>query len=117
MKNISSNTHRLPFSGNRTSWILLLAVALVSSVSFAQSEPDQAEGKVVGGYQTNQTVEFGGRIVSSNGSEAVYDTLVNLHSGARLLDYSLFMNSINHSGGLMDNLSFTNSGYGGDPER
>src|SRR3954451_24737478 len=105
MKNNSSNNHRLPFSGNRTSWILLLTVALISSVGFAQNEPDQADGKVVGGYQMNQTVEFGGRIVSQNGSEAVYDTLVNLHSGARLLDYSLFMNSINHTGGFMDNLS------------
>jgi hypothetical protein len=117
MKNISTLTHRLPFSGNRTSWILLLAVALVASVGFAQTEPDQVDGKVFGGYQVNQSVEFGGRIVSSNGSAEVYETLVDLHSGPRLLDYSLFMNSINHTGGLMDNLSFTNSGYGGDPER
>lgn len=117
MKNNSSNNHRLPFSGNRTSWILLVAVALIASVAFAQSEPEQADGKVVGGYQVNQSVEFGGRIVSSNGSEALYDTLVDLHSGARLLDYSVYMNSISHTGGFMDNLSFTNSGYGGDPER
>ena len=116
MKTINTLTHRLPLFGNRLSWLLLLAVALVSSVNFAQ-EPDQADGKVVGGYQVNQTIEVGGRIVGADGSEAMYENLVDLHSGPRLLDYSLNMRSINRNGTLMDDLSFSNAGYGGDPER
>jgi hypothetical protein len=117
MKNNGTIAHRLPSLGNRVSWLLLLAVALVSSVAFAQSEAEQADGKVVGGYQTNQTIEFGGRIADSNGSEAMYENLVDLHSGARLFDYTLNMRSINRNGMAFDDLFFTNTGYGGDPER
>jgi len=117
MKNTSTLTHRLPSIGNRIFWVLLLAVALFSSVCFAQTDADQPEGKVMGGYQVNQTAEFGGRIVDQNGSEAMYETLVDLHSGARLFDYSLNLHSLQHNGAFLDDLSFINSGYGGDPER
>ena len=117
MKKKRTIAHRLPSPGNRVSWLLLLAVALVSSVAFAQSEPDQSDGKVVGGYQMNQSIEFGGRIADSNGSKAMYEDLVDLHSGARLFDYTLNMRSINRNGMAFDDLFFTNTGYGGDPER
>jgi hypothetical protein len=119
MKNKNTLTHRLPWLGNRITWLTVLAIAMISSVGFAQTDSDKtdADGKVWGGYQVNQAIELGGRIVDSNGSDAMYDTLVDLHSGARLLDYSLNMHSLNHNGTLMDDLSFSNTGYGGDPER
>ncbi len=44
-----------------------------------------------------------------------YDTFENLSSGFRLLDYTVNMRSIDHQGILFDNLSFSNFGYGGDP--
>jgi hypothetical protein len=44
-----------------------------------------------------------------------YDTFENLQSGMRLFDYNMEMHSIDHRGLLFDNLSFMNSGYGGDP--
>jgi hypothetical protein len=44
-----------------------------------------------------------------------YNTFENLSSGLRLFDYTLNMRSINHQGLFFDNLSFTNFGYGGDP--
>ena len=45
-----------------------------------------------------------------------YDTFENLSSGLRLFDYSVDMRSINHQGLFFDNLSFSNFGYGGDPD-
>src|ERR1700723_1385157 len=36
-------------------------------------------------------------------------------SGLRLFDYSLSMRSLDHNGLLFDNLTFSNFGYGGDP--
>ena len=44
-----------------------------------------------------------------------YDTFINLGPGVRLFDYTLDMRSLNHQGFLFDNLSFSNFGYGGDP--
>ena len=44
-----------------------------------------------------------------------YNTFENLSSGVRLFDYTVNMRSINHRGILFDNLSFSNFGYGGDP--
>ena len=44
-----------------------------------------------------------------------YDTFENLQSGMRLFDYSVNMRSVDHRGIFFDDLSFTNFGYGGDP--
>ena len=44
-----------------------------------------------------------------------YNTFENLSSGFRLFDYTVDMRSINHQGIFFDNLSFSNFGYGGDP--
>jgi len=115
MKNQVTFAHRRPFTGSRICGLVLLALGLMAS-GFAQSDSNQNDGRVINGYQVNQTIEVGGRIVDAEGSQAVYDTFVNLHSGPRVLDYSLRLHSIDHSGKLVDDLSWTNSGYGGDPE-
>jgi hypothetical protein len=44
-----------------------------------------------------------------------YNTFENLSSGFRLLDYTVDIRSIDHQGIFFDNLSFSNFGYGGDP--
>jgi hypothetical protein len=81
------------------------------------------EGVNGAGYEIKQSVEFGGRIVSFSGSNSpftgnrgMWDTFVNLDSGARLLEYSLDMHSPDHAGLLFDDLHFNNFGYGGDPD-
>jgi hypothetical protein len=68
-----------------------------------------------GNYNIKQTVEFGYRADWINGNNDTYDTFVNLGQGVRLFNYTLEMRSIDHRGLLFDNLSFSNFGYGGDP--
>jgi hypothetical protein len=68
-----------------------------------------------GNYNIQQTVEFGYRADWINGNNETYDTFVNLGQGVRLFNYTLEMHSIDHRGLLFDNLSFSNFGYGGDP--
>ena len=72
-------------------------------------------GKVWGNYLVHQSVEFGYRDSMIGGNQNNYDTFENLQSGMRLFDFSLDMHSINHQGIAFDNLTFTNFGYGGDP--
>jgi hypothetical protein len=76
---------------------------------------ERNEGETGLGFQVKQSAEFGGRISHFTGSEGMWDTLVNLGTGPRLLEYSLDMHSPNHTGVLFDDLTFSNFGYGGDP--
>ncbi len=81
----------------------------------AQSDDDTSPGRVWGDYTVHQSVEFGGRVADVNGNQQLYDTLVNLKSGPRLLGQELSMRSITHMGGLFDNLYMSSFGFGGDP--
>ncbi len=97
---------------------LLFVVAVLfffSPVSRAQDNSDETKGVDSGNYNVQQSIEAGGRETWINGNQATYDTFVDLGSGTRLLDYTLNMRSLNHQGLLFDNLSFSNFGYGGDP--
>src|SRR6204780_1885730 len=108
-KYVRSNSGRLAF--------LLFVVALVESlpVSRAQSASTETPGIDSGNYNIQQSVEAGYRAASINRHIDTYDTFVNLGSGLRLFDYTLDMRSKDHNGFLFDNLSFSNFGYGGDP--
>jgi hypothetical protein len=45
----------------------------------------------------------------------MYDTLVNLQSGPRIIDQTLTMQSVDHQGLLFDDLYLSSFGWGGDP--
>src|SRR5580700_4878977 len=77
--------------------------------------PDVPQGKTQGNYVIQESVEAGYRDSLINGNLQNYDTFEDYSSGMRLLDYTFDMRSVNHNGILFDNLSFSNFGYGGDP--
>ena len=107
---------------------LMTACLCLASASFAQSagqsaasmstnsDSDQNEGKKIGDFQVTQSIEIGGRINEVTGSEAMYDTLENYQSGARILDQSLTMRSLTHED-IFDTLTLSSFGFGGDPEQ
>jgi hypothetical protein len=78
-------------------------------------DTESNEGQPFGGFVVKQSAEFGGRISDFTGSQAMWDSLVNLGTGPRLMEYTLDMRSPNHTGKLFDDFSFSNFGYGGDP--
>jgi hypothetical protein len=96
---------------------ILVALLLLAAPQFALAQDDEEapEGRVWGDYTVHQSVEFGGRVADVNGSPLLYDTLVNLKSGPRLLGQELSMTSNTHMGGLFDNLYLSSFGFGGDP--
>src|SRR5580698_6473511 len=96
-------------------FLLVVALAVSLPVSRAQSGSTETPGIDSGNYNIQQSIEAGYRAASINGNIDTYDTFVNLGSGFRLLDYTLDMRSLNHNGLLFDDLSFSNFGYGGDP--
>jgi hypothetical protein len=112
--------------GRRCQMLLLAAVLplLMAVAAAAQTQqPDQTvtqtaaetPGKTAGNYNIQQTVEFGYRDSMIGGNLNNYNTFENLSSGVRLFDYTVDMRSINHQGIFFDSLTFSNFGYGGDP--
>jgi hypothetical protein len=128
MANINHNSPRPLLPGeepsdrsrcrNRKPAILVLVALLMLAApqfALAQNDDEASLGRVWGDYTVQQSVEFGGRVADVNGNQQLYDTLVNLKSGPRLLGQELSMRSTNHMGGLFDNLYLSSFGFGGDP--
>ena len=87
-----------------------------SASTSSEANSGQQEGKKVGDFQVTQSIEIGGRISDVTGSQAMYDTLANYQSGARILEQSLTMQSLTHED-LFDTLTLNSFGWGGDPEQ
>jgi len=96
-------------------FVLLASILLFAPTSRAQNATDENTGIESGDYNIRQVIDFGYRGNWVNGNQNTYNTFVNLGQGLRLFDYSLEMRSLSHHGKLFDNLSFSNFGYGGDP--
>jgi hypothetical protein len=90
----------------------LLAQAPTTPIPAQPAEPD---GVMAGGYQIHSSIEFGYRSNDVIGSDDMYNTLVNLRTGPRILDQTLTMQSVDHQGLLFDNLYLNSVGWGGDP--
>lgn len=82
----------------------------------SQSSGTSGDATEVGGYQVQQSIEFGYRFTSVTGSQPMYDTFLNQQQGPRILDQSLTMTSPEHTGAWFDDLSASSFGWGGDPE-
>jgi hypothetical protein len=93
----------------------MAAELLIWSALTARAQEPEQKGIEIGNYNVAQSVEFGYRFTDLSGNLQTYDSFINLQQGPRLLDYSLQMRSLNHHGAFFDRLSFSNFGYGGDP--
>jgi hypothetical protein len=93
----------------------LVAQPPTASPAPAPAPPAEPEGVNRGGYLIHSSVEAGYRSNFVTGSGDMYDTLVNLQTGPRILDQTLSMHSIDHMGLAFDNLYLNSSGWGGDP--
>ena len=88
---------------------------LTTAVSLAQTPPAPAE-VTQDGYAIHQTADLGGHMVGLTGSGRMYDTLVNIQSGPRVLGQTFTMRAVEGTKHpLLDSLSAFSSGFGGDP--
>jgi len=96
---------------------LMTGIALAQNPTTAVPFPaPEAHTVVPDGYAIHQSVDLGGHIDSITGSGAMYDTMVNLHSGPRVLSESFEMRALpgkKHT--LLDSLTAISNGFGGDP--
>ncbi len=105
----------------RRGYLILMVIALAlpfgNGIAAAQdTTPPTPTDNVRFGYTIHQAVDMGGHIADHSGSSAVYATMVNQHSGPRVLDFSLDMRSVKPTNTfLFDRLTANGFGYGGDP--
>jgi hypothetical protein len=95
--------------------MVFAAAVFLLPAARAQDNTGELKGINSGDYNIHTSIEFGYRASEINGNQNTYDTFENLNSGLRLFDYTLEVRSLDHNGFLFDNLSFSNFGYGGDP--
>jgi hypothetical protein len=78
--------------------------------------PAEPAEKKAGHYLVHQSLELGGRITSIQGSQGMWNTLVDMGSGGRILSQSLEMRSESPAKTpFFDTLTTSSFGYGGDP--
>jgi hypothetical protein len=90
-------------------------VAQTPAASPAPAPPAEPDGAIRGGYLIHSSIEAGYRSSEVTGSGDMYDTLVDLHTGPRILGQTLSMHSIDHMGLLFDNFYVNSFGWGGEP--
>ena len=80
---------------------LSAAVLLLLAAKCCSAQQRDPEGIEQGNYNVKQSVEFGYRFTDVTGSQATYDTFVNLQQGPRLLDFTTEMRSPEPSRGVL----------------
>ena len=97
--------------------ILMTGVAVAQTAATgAQIQMPEPIAVNLTGYTIHQTVDFGGHVVGVKGSGAMYNTMVNVQSGPRMLNQTVEMHALpGNKNSLFDTLSGASSGYGGDP--
>jgi len=95
--------------------VLFLSSRLLAQSSAGQNSPTEP-GITSGGYVIHSSAELGYRNTDVTGSGAMYDTLVDLQTGPRILDQTLSMQSLDHQGLLFDDLYLNSFGWGGEPD-
>jgi hypothetical protein len=100
--------------------VFVLVVAwpnlLCAQASTGSGQDPNGEGVNSSGYMIHSSLEAGYRYSNVTGSNDMFDTLVDLHQGPRVLEQSLSMQSEAHAGILFDDLSISSFGWGGDPD-
>lgn len=101
---------------------MLTALMLTTGMVVAQNAapgaeiPTPAQMTVPDGYTAHHSVDLGGRMSNQTGSQAMYDTLVNLQSGPRVLGETFEMRALpGKKNAPVDYLKAFGSGFGGDP--
>ncbi|MGO8984497.1 MAG: hypothetical protein ACLQFM_06905 [Terriglobales bacterium] len=119
-RNIEARPKHSRLADTVSAVLMVLLVVWLPNLLWAQASanpqtPAAEPGMTSGGYLIHSSAEFGYRANDVTGSGDMYDTLVNLQQGPRLLDQTLSMQSIDHQGMLFDDLYLNSFGWGGDP--
>ena len=111
------NIQRIAVSIGVASLLMTAGLAVAQNPTPAKPLPTpDSQITAPAGYTIHQTVDLGGHISNLSGSSAMYDTLVNIQSGPRVLGETFQMHALpGQKNTLVDSLTAIGSGFGGDP--
>jgi hypothetical protein len=94
---------------------LALLIAMIGA-SAQDVQPSTNKDASKSNYEVHQSFDVGGHIANINGSRPMYNTLVNLASGPRILNHTMEAHALPGSKhAVFDTLYEGSTGYGGDP--
>jgi hypothetical protein len=91
-------------------------LSMTTGGALAQAPAPDTQPVAPAGYTLHESVDLGGHMTNVNGSGAMYDTLVNMDSGPRVLGETFQLRALpGTKNTLVDSLTAFGSGFGGDP--
>lgn len=101
--------------------VAVVSIMLGAAAGYAQA-PDAATQApappppLPNGYSVHESIDAGGHMVGLSGSGAMYNTMVNMKSGPRILGETFSMRALpDNKHPLFDDLTAVSNGWGGDP--
>lgn len=96
--------------------LLLMTGSAFAQNPAAQMAAPSTQASTPDGYSLKSSVDVGGHMVTRSGSNAMYDTLVNIQSGPRVLGESFELRALpGNKHAVLDHLKAYGTGFGGDP--
>ncbi len=96
--------------------IVILSMALHAQAPDAATQTPAPAPPVPNGYSVHESVDAGGHMLGLSGAGSMYNTMVNMQSGPRILGETFEMRALpDNKHPLFDNLSVISNGWGGDP--
>jgi hypothetical protein len=104
------------FLGMLVAMFLAAACIAVAQNPVAPAPGPAAQMSIPSGYSFHESIDVGGRMAAIGGSGAMYDTMVNLQSGPRVLGETFRLHALPGTKDTpLDDLRAFASGFGGDP--
>ncbi len=92
------------------------AFLMTAAIAAAQAPAPEPQLVAPSGYSIHEAIDLGGRMANMTGSGAMYDTMINLQSGPRVLGETFQLRALpGTKSTLVDSLTAVSNGFGGDP--
>jgi len=97
-------------------WLAAAVTAAQVTAPLAQVLTPSTQPVAPNGYSLHESIDVGGHIADITGSEAMYNTLIDIHSGPRVLGETFELHALpGTKNTLVDSLTAFSDGFGGDP--
>ena len=96
-------------------WLAAAVTAAQVTAPLAQVLTPSTQPVAPNGYSLHESIDVGGHIADITGSEAMYNTLIDIHSGPRVLGETFELHALPSTKNTRSISTAFSDGFGGDP--